>query len=341
MKLKELASKIGARIIGAAEIEITGVGSLSGAKEGDLSFISEKRYLEEAKKTQAGALIVADEKWAQGKPALLIQDAYRAFIAAEKILEKKSEELWGIHGTAVIGAQVKMGEPVLIGPYVVIESGAEIGAHTRLEAHCYIGRNVRIGAETTLHPGVKILERCLVGDKCIIHSGTVIGADGFGFLPGEDSHEKIPQIGAVEIGDQVELGANCVLDRASLDMTVIGSGTKFDNFVHIAHSVRIGKNCIILAGTVVGGSAEVGDGTMISGNVTISDHCKIGNGCKVVGGSVVHEDMPSGSTAMGNPAMSFNQAKRAFLRLKDLPELFKRMKQVENKIKISIDSSVS
>lgn len=341
MKLKDLAEKIGARIMGDAEIEITGVGSLSGAKEDELSFISQKRYMEEAKKSQAGALIVADEKWAQGKPALLIQDAYRAFIAAEKILEKKSVEFWGIHSTAVIGEQVKIDEPVWIGPYVVIDACAEIGARTRLEAHCYIGRNVRIGPETKLHPGVKILERCQVGAKCIIHSGTVIGSDGFGFLPGNDGPEKIPQTGAVEIEDQVELGANCVLDRASLDMTVIGSGTKLDNFVHIAHSARIGKNCIILAGTVIGGSAEIGNGTMISGNVTISDHCKIGNGCQVVGGSVVYEDMLHGSTVMGNPAMSFNQAKRAFLRLKDLPELFKRMKQVENKIKISTDSSAS
>lgn len=340
MKLKDLAEKLGARVIGDSEVEIYGVGSLSGAKGADLSFVSESRYMEEAKKTQAGALIIADERWAQGKPALLVQDAYQAFIAAEKLLVKKSEELWGIHSTAVIGEQVKMGEPVWIGPYVIIEEGVEIGARTRLEAHCYIGRNVRIGVETKLQPGVKILERCQVGANCIIHSGTVIGSDGFGFLLGKDNNEKIPQIGAVEIGDHVELGANCVLDRASLDMTVIGSGTKFDNFVHIAHSVRIGKNCIILAGTVIGGSAEIGNGTMISGNVTINDHCKIGVDCQVVGGSVVYEDMPPGTTVMGNPAMSFNQAKRAFLRLKDLPELFKRMKQVENMLKISTNSSI-
>ena len=333
MKLKDLAEKIGAKVIGEAGVEITGVGSLSGAGKEELSFISGKQYLEEAKKTRAGALIVAEETWALGKPALLIEDAYRAFIVAEKILVKKSEELWGIHSTAVIGEQVKINEPVWIGPYVVIEAGAEIGSQTRIEAHCYIGRQVRIGAETRLSPGVKIQERCQVGAKCIIHAGTVIGSDGFGFIPGKDGYEKIPQIGVVEIGDQVELGANCAIDRASLDATVIGSGTKFDNQVHIAHSVRIGSNCIILAGTVIGGSAEIGNNSTISGNVTIRDHCKIGEGCQVVGGSVIYEDMSPGSAAWGNPAMPLSRARRTFLRLKDLPDLFTRMKQLESTLK--------
>ena len=335
VKIKDLAEKIGATVIGDANFEISRIGSLSGAKEDQISFISEKRYVEEAKKTRAGALIVADEKWAQDKPALLIQDVYQAFVEAAKVLAPKSEERWGIHGTAVIGDQVEINEPVWIGPHVVIETGAKIGAHARIKAHCYIGRNVRIGEETRLHPGVKIMDQCRVGAKCIIHSGTVIGSDGFGFILGKDGHEKIPQIGIVEVGDKVELGANCVIDRASLDATVIGSGTKVDNLVHIAHSVRIGKYCIILAETVIGGSAEIGDRSLISGNVTIGDHCKIGADCKVAGASAVYKDMPTGDAAMGNPAMSFNHAKRAFIRLRDLPKLFKRMKQVENTLKKS------
>ena len=152
-------------------------------------------------------------------------------------------------------------------------------------------------------------------------------------MPGEKGLEKIPQIGTVEIGDDVELGANCAIDRASLDATMIGSGTKFDNLVHIAHSVKVGKNCVILAGAVVGGSAEIGDGCMISGQVAIKDHTKIGAGSQVVGGSGVLDDLPPGSVVMGYPSMPFSQAKRVFLRLKNLPELFRRVRKLEDKLK--------
>jgi len=333
MKLKEMGEKIGAKLVGDGEVEIRGVGSLKGANSDQISYVSGRAYVEDAKKSRAGALIVGDEKWSLGKPALIAKDAARAFVEVEKLLIGKDQEVWGIHGTAAIGEKVKIGEPVWIGPYVVIESGAEIGAKARIEAHCYLGRNVKIGAETKLHPGVKILDRCRIGERCIIHSGTVIGSDGFGFLPGEKGIEKIPQIGTVEIGDDVEIGANCAIDRASLDATVIGSGTKFDNLVHIAHSVKVGKNCIILAGTVVGGSAEIGDGCMISGNVTIKDHTKLAPGTQVIGGSTVYEDTEPGEAVMGYPAIPFSQAKRVYLRLKDLPELFRRVKKLEGKLK--------
>jgi len=333
MKLKEIAEKIGAKLLGDGEIEIKGVGSLKHARSDQLSFVSGKLYLEEAKQTNAGALIVSDETWLAGKPGLLVPDAYRAFISVEKILLGEPEQSWGIDDRAVIGEKVKLGEPVCIGPYAVIETGAEIGDRVRIDAHCYIGKNVRIGAGTRLYPGVKIMERCVLGQRCIIHSGVVIGSDGFGFIPGKDGHEKIPQIGIVEIGDDVEIGANCAIDRASLDATIIGSGTKFDNLIHIAHSVKVGKNCIILAGTVVGGSVEIGEGCMVSGNVVIKDHTRLAPGTQVIGGSGVYEDTKPGEAVMGYPAMPFSQAKRAYLRLRDLPELFKRVKKLEEKLK--------
>ena len=335
MKLKELAERLGLTLLGDGEVEIRGVGSLLRAGEDELSFIGSNSYLEQARKSRAGALIVKEESWAGGKPALISSDPYRSFVQAETILHPEPEPVWGIHGTAVIGEEVKISQPVWIGPYVIIERGCEIGARARIEAHCYLGEGVKIGEETHLYPGVKVLERCEVGKRCIIHSGVVIGSDGFGFLVGEAGHEKIPQIGKVIIEDNVEIGANCAIDRASLDETVIGSGTKLDNLVHIAHSVRVGKNCIILAGTVIGGSTEIGDGCLISGNVTIKDHIKIGAGSQIVGTSGVLEDLEPGSVVWGMPAMPFSRAKRVYLRLKQLPELFHRVKKLEEKLEKS------
>ena len=338
MKLKELSEKLGLKLEGDGEVEIKGIASLSRAREDELSFVASAQYLEEAKKTRAGALIVKEKGWAQSKPALIAQDPYRAFIQAEKLLLPAPGFSWGIHNSAVIAENVKIAEPVWIGPYVVVEKGAQIGARTRIDAHCYIGRDVKIGEGCHLYPNVKILDRCEIGKNCIIHPGVVIGSDGFGFLLGEAGHEKIPQIGKVVIGDDVEIGALCAIDRASLDETVIGSGTKMDNLVHIAHSVRIGKNCIILAGTVIGGSSEIGDGCLISGNVTIKDHIKIGSGSKIVGTSGVLDDLAPNSVVWGMPAMPFSQAKRVYLRLRQLPELFNRLRKLEKIVKEKIEN---
>jgi len=333
MRLKEIGKRLGLRVVGDGEREISWVGSLGNAKEDEISFVSRKEYVEDARKSCAGALVVKDEGWLSGKSGLVAEDPYEAFVEVEKLFLSGKIEQWGIAGTAVIGEEVELGERVWIGAYVVIEKGARIGDRVRISAQCYIGAEAEVGEGSVLYSGVEVLDRCRIGKNCIIHSGSVIGSDGFGFLLGKEGHKKIPQIGIVEIGDEVEIGANCTIDRASLDKTVIGSGSKFDNLVHIAHSVRIGKNCIILAGTVIGGSTEVGDGCMISGNVTIKDHIKIGSGSQVVGASGILEDLEPGSVVWGMPSMEFSRAKRVYLRLKELPELFRRVKNLEEGVK--------
>jgi len=333
MRLKEIGERLGLRVIGDGDKEINWVGSLGNAKEDEISFVSKKEFLEEARLSGAGALVVKEEGWLFGKSGLIAEDPYSAFIEVERLFLSGKVEHWGINGTAVIGEEVEIGEPVWIGAYVVIEKGARIGSRARIFGQCYIGVGAEVGEGSILYPGVKVLDRCRIGKNCIIHSGSVIGSDGFGFLLGKDGHRKIPQIGIVEIGDEVEIGANCTIDRASLDKTVVGSGSKFDNQVHIAHSVRIGRNCIILAGTVIGGSTEIGDGCMISGNVTIKDHIKIGDGSQVVGASGILEDLEPGSVVWGMPSMEFSRAKRVYLRLKELPELFRRVKKLEEEIK--------
>jgi len=334
MKLKEIAEKIGAKLIGDGEKEITGVGSFAYATPDQISFITNAKHLEKAKASKAGAFVVADESWTSGRPGLLVPDAYRGFVKIENLFLSLHKPEWGIHPTAVIGKNVKLGKPVWIGPYVVIEDFAEIGDRCRIDAHCFIGKNCKLGPDTRFHPQVTLLERCTVGAACIMNSGVVIGGDGFGFITGKEGHTKIPQIGIVEIGDDVEIGAQCMIDRASLDKTVIGNGTKFDSGVHIAHSCIIGKNVIILAQTVFGGSIEVGDNTTISGNVTVRDHVKIAPNSTIAGGSAVAWDITeSNKVWFGYPAFAFEAVRPFYFHIPDFATLLERVKKLEEKVK--------
>lgn len=333
MKLKEIAQKINAKLIGDGELEINWVGSFANAGPDQITFITNEKYLEKAKQSKAGAFVISNENWAVSKPALVVADAYRGFVAVENLFLAMQKQEWGIHPTAVIGKNVKLGDPVYIGPYVVIEDGAELGARTRIDALCFIGRDCRIGADTHFYPGVKFQERCVAGSRCIFNAGVVVGGQGFGFLMGKDGHEKIPQLGIAEIGDDVELGALCMIDRASLDKTTIGNGTKFDNCVHIAHSCQVGKNVIILAQTGFGGSVTVGDNATISGHVVVRDHCKIGAGVTIVGGSAVMSDIAPNQTVAGYPTMPFDTATKVYFNMHKLPDWWNRTEVLEQKVK--------
>jgi UDP-3-O-[3-hydroxymyristoyl] glucosamine N-acyltransferase len=335
MKLKDIAERIGAKISGKGSLEIKGVASLGGASEGHISFASGQDYALAAKNSKASALIVPEEQkgLAAGKPALLVPDAYRAFITVEELFVSKERPVPGIHKSVVKAEDADVAEDASIGPLVAIAPGAKVGSKTSIGAGCYIGRDVEIGSECILYPNVTLLDRVKLGDRVVIHSGTVIGSDGFGYLLGEKGHQKIPQIGTVIIEDDVEIGASCAIDRASLDATIIGKGTKLDNLVHIAHSVIIGPRCIILAGTIIGGSVTIGEGTMISGGVAIKDHVNIGSAVRVVGRSSVMNDIRDGQTVAGTMlAQPFSKAKRTMSRLKQLPDLFTRVRKLEDEV---------
>lgn len=333
MKLEDIAKRLDAGLIGDGSVEIRGVASLGSAGDDQISFCTGAKYSRAARESRAGALIVPEKGLAAGKPAIIAPDAYRAFISVQELFQKEDRPEPGVREGAVVSESAEVAKDASIGPNAVICSGAKIGSRSIICAGCCVGRDARVGDDCLIHPNVTILDRVQIGSRVIIHSGTVIGSDGFGFLLDDKGHRKIPQTGTVIIEDDVEIGANCAIDRASLDATVIGRGTKLDNLIHIAHSVVIGPKCIVLANTGIAGSTTIGEGTLISGGVVIKDHLKIGSRVQIVGHSSVFNDIKDGETVGGTViAHPFTRAKRTMMRFKQLPELFTRVRKLEKKV---------
>jgi UDP-3-O-[3-hydroxymyristoyl] glucosamine N-acyltransferase len=238
----------------------------------------------------------------------------------------------GIHPTAIVGKGVQLGRGVCLGAYSVVEEDATIGDGSVIYPRCYIGYASAIGKDTVIYPQVVVRENVTIGNRVIIHSGTVVGSDGFGYVTVEQAHHKIPQVGTVIIEDDVEIGANVAIDRARFDKTVIGSGTKIDNLVHIAHNVTIGKNCLIVAQVGISGSTSVGDNVILAGQVGIVGHIKIGDNAVVLAKSGVSKAVPAGSSVWGYPAKEEGFAKRLNAHLNNLPRLSAEVKELKKKI---------
>lgn len=298
---------------------INALASLENATEHDLAILIDRgdqsvfegTSLEEIKKSKAG-LFLAVRPIVEGKNYLLVKDPLSAFQKIVDFIAQQKES-----------KEADIAPDVVISPGAVISRGAKIGPGTVIGAQVFIGADCIIGAQVLLHAGVKILDRCVVGDFSIIHAGAVIGSDGFGYQVTAQGLRKIPQIGIVRIGRQVEIGANCSIDRASFDATIIGDGVKLDNAVHIAHNVKIGAGTAILAQTGIAGSVTIGKGCQIGGQVAIKDHVQIGNGVKIVSKSGVMHDLADGQIVAGIPAMPFNQWKRLCVVLVKLPDMVK------------------
>jgi len=264
---------------------------------------------EKIKQSKAGILL-ARSALVDGKRYLLVKDEIAAFQKLVDVIAQRS-----LQNDRQIASTAQIHQSA------IVEQGAVIGQNAVIGAHVLIGRDCQIGAGVILHPGVKVLDRCIVGDGTIIHAGAVIGSDGFGYQVTKMGLRKVPQIGIVRIGKSVEIGANCTIDRASFDQTIIGNGVKIDNLVHIAHNVTIGDGCAILAQTGIAGSVTIGVGTQIGGQVAIKDNVVIGNGVKVVSKSGVMSNLADGLTVAGIPSMQFSQWKRCMVALNKLPEV--------------------
>jgi len=299
------------------------ISSLSAAESNDIAFILDRGdasvfdavSLEAIKQSKAG-LFVSIKPVVPGKKYVIVQDALAAFDRLVAYLNKQQE---------LVQLPLRIGENVSIHSTAVVCSGVSIGFATTVSAHVFIGRDCIIGKNVFLHPGVKILDRCVLGDNSIVHAGAVIGSDGFGYQVGSTGLKKIPQVGYVRIGKDVEIGANCMIDRASFEETVVGDGVKMDNGVHIAHNVKVGAHTVILAQTGIAGSTEIGMGCQIGGQVAVRDHIKIGNNVKIVSKSAVLNDLKDGETVCGIPAIPFGQWKRLTVALSKVPELIKQM----------------
>ncbi len=333
--LGEIAQLIGGELVGDPDIVITGISGIKEAKEGDITFLANSKYQRLMKSTRASAVITSKDVNNTKKPLIKTDNPSLAFskvvglVAPNYVKHPK-----GIHPTAVIGRDVKLGEKVALGPYVIIEEGADIGDNTIIYGGCYIGRKAILGNNCLIYPNVTIRERIEIGNRVIIHSGAVIGSDGFGFAAVKGVQKKIPQIGTVVIEDDVEIGANVTIDRARFDKTVIGAGTKIDNLVQIAHNVIVGKNCIIVAQAGISGSTRLGERVILAGQAGIVGHITIGDGAIVAAQAGVTKSVPAGTKVSGYPAKPHEKAKRVNACVQKLPQLYQKIKELEEKVEI-------
>ena len=289
LRLDELAERLGVRLHGDGSIEIRGVAGIREAKPGEITFLGNPKYVAYLNTTQASAIIMSEVQPGLRLPVLEAPQPYMTFVQTLKLFSvSRRDVVPGIHPTAILGKGVHLGEEISIGPYVVIGDEASIGDRVAIMAGCFVGAAVSIGAESFIYPNVVIREGCIVGRRIIVHSGVVIGSDGFGFQRDGDTIHKIPHIGNVEIGDDVEIGANSTIDRATTGSTRIGNGTRIDNLVMIAHNVQIGTNSILCGQVGISGSAVIGDGVTIAGQAGLAGHIEVGDVIMVVAVAAKH-----------------------------------------------------
>ena len=330
---KELAASSGGQLIGDPALKITGAASLSEAAQGEISFFTDRKYIGLLRKTHASAIFVPpDFSEPINAAQIRVSNPMKAF---EQVLLKFAPEpitfAPGVHQSAVVDPSAQLGERVSIQPLAVIDAGARIGDGTIIGAGSYIGHETVIGSGCRIYPNVTIRERSRIGSRVIIHSGAVIGADGFGFEMIDGRQQKIQQLGIVQIDDDVEIGANTTVDRARFGRTWIQRGVKIDNLVQIAHNVVIGKNSVIVAQSGVSGSTRVGERVMIGGQVGIVGHLEIGDGTAIGAQSGISKSTPGGAW-FGSPAVPLAEAKQQIAWIHRLGKLFARVKEIEKKL---------
>ncbi len=332
---KQIADLINGTIEGDPYVTVSSFGKLEEATSGQLAFLANPKYEDFLYSTNASIIIVNTTLQVEKElSATLIRvpDAYSSFaVILTTYSEMAKANLTGIEQPSVIDSTVKMGENIYVGAFTYIGRNAIIGNNVKLYPQVYIGNNVTIGDDTVLYPGVKIHHDCIIESKVIIHAGSVIGGDGFGFAPQADgSFKKVPQIGNVVVEDNVEIGANTTIDRATIGSTIIKCGAKLDNLIQIAHNVEIGSNTVIAAQSGVSGSARIGRNVMIGGQAGIVGHIQIADGSKINAQSGVAKSIKTPNTAVtGSPAYDYGQALRSQILSRNLPELEKRVKELE------------
>ncbi len=335
MRVRELAEWLGATYEGDGEKEITGVAPLDTAGATELAFIGSRKAEVQAASSSAGCLLVPAEWSGPGyRTVIRVAVPRTAFARVISRYHPTAELKPGIHPTAVVGHDVVMGALVYVGPNAVVGDGSRIGVATSIGAGCFVGKRVVLGEGCVLHPNVTIYDNVDIGRGTILHSGCVIGADGFGYILEEDRWHKFPQVGRVEIGDYVEIGANSCVDRAALGVTSIGEGTKLDNMVHVGHNCRIGKHVIVAAQSGFAGGVVVGDHAVIGGQVGIGDKARIearatlGSGCGILSSKIVR----SGETVWGTPARPLKQHLETLANLNRLPDLRRQVSELERRV---------
>jgi UDP-3-O-[3-hydroxymyristoyl] glucosamine N-acyltransferase len=335
LTISEIARLAGGEIHGPSSGNITGVAPLQSAGSTDLSFVANPRYLPYLHDCRAGAVLVPAalaDRAPEGLTRIVVADPHIALYRILPHLYPAAEAVAGIHPTAVVDPTAELGPGVQVSPYVVIGARARIGERCSIGAGTVIGDGCLLGAETVVHPHVTIYPGVRLGARCVVHSGSRLGRDGFGFVWSEDGHRKVPQVGGCVIEDDVEVGCNVTIDRGSIGNTVVGRGTKMDNLVHLGHNVQVGRHSLITAQVGISGSTRLGDGVVLGGQAGVGGHLEIGARARIGGQAGVIGDVPAGESYSGYPARPHREALRAQGALFRLPELMKRVKALERAI---------
>ncbi len=339
MKLSELADTLADRgfpnrLDGDPDVLIHGVNTLTDAAEGDISFLSNPKYNAQLEQTRASAVMVPeDAELPPGLSALRCRSPYSVMAAASIVIHGyRKHPRWNMDSRSEIADSARIGPNANIGPFVTISDGVSIGANATIYPGCYIGDRVSIGDDVILYPNVVIYDDSCIGDRVALHAGTVIGEDGLGYAPVGDSWLKIPQVGRVVIEDDVELGAGCTLDRATLGETRIGSGTKFSDQVVIGHGCKIGRNCMFVAQVGIAGSVTVGNRVILGGQVGVVGHLSIGDNAVVNAKSTVWSSIDADMTVLGTPAIEAKRFRRQAATLRKLPDMRKQLRRLEKEV---------
>ncbi len=330
--IAEIAAQIGGEIHGDGTAVLTGFAPAHQAKAGDLTFAENETYFAAADQSAASAILVADGFVSSRKSLIRVKNARIAFAKVLPLFFPEPLFAAGVHATAVVAASAQIDPSAHVGPHCVVGDGVRIGARVVLQGGNDLGANSTLDEDTQLFPRVTLYPRTQIGKRVRIHAGSVIGSDGFGYVFDAGRHRKVPQIGNVILHDDVEIGANVTIDRGALGSTIIGQGSKIDNLVQIAHNVVIGEHCIIVAQAGIAGSTKLGNYVTLAGQVGLAGHLQIGDRVTVAAQSGVMHDIPDGGKWLGCPAQPDRQTKRQWIAVQQLPELIRRVAELERQL---------
>jgi len=331
MLLSEIATRLGLEQLGP-DREILGVNTLESAGESELSFLVNPKYTKALEASRAGAVLLSAEHAPLVESALLSENVYMDLARVVSLFARPQGQFTGQSPLAFVHETAQVHESATIYPFAFIGPETQISANAVIFPGCYIGERCCVGADCLVYPNAVLMSDTVLGDRCIVQPGCVLGGDGFGFAQTPAGHMKIPQVGHVQLGDDVEVGANTSIDRAALDVTQVGSGTKVDSLVQVGHNVRIGEHCLVVAGTGIGGSTHIGDGVVIGGQAGIKDNITIGDGAMIGAQAGVNNDLPAGSKVTYTPMMDIGTYLRVGAALPRLPGLLKRVRRLEKEL---------